>query len=108
MRQAISLFLAGSIVAAMLLTVSASGQPTRQDKEMDHGLPDLKASQVEDLLKNDKKKSIEDAAEILEQATALKDELERNDKHVLSLASIKRAEEIEKLAKRIRGRMKRF
>ena len=108
MRQAISLFIAGLFLTAVFFAVSASGQSPRRDPELGHGLPDLKSSQVEDLLKNDKKKSLEDTAEILELATALKDELERNDKHVLSLAAVKRAEEIEKLAKRIRGRMKRF
>jgi hypothetical protein len=37
----------------------------------------------------------------------LKEELEKNDRHVLSLTSLKKTEEIEKLAKRIRSRLRR-
>jgi hypothetical protein len=36
----------------------------------------------------------------------LKDDLEKNDHNVLSLATLKKTEEIEKLAKRIRDRLK--
>ncbi len=43
----------------------------------------------------------------MELSQALKDELEANDSHVLSLSSLKKAEEIEKLAKRIHGRLRR-
>ena len=100
MRLSIALFLA--------ILISANGQGPKRDDELGHGLPDLKASQVEQLLKDDKKKSVADAAEILDLATALKDDLEKNDQHVLSVASMKKAEEIEKLAKRIRSRMRRF
>jgi hypothetical protein len=38
----------------------------------------------------------------------LKIELEKNDRHVLSVSAVKKTEEIEKLAKKIRGRMKRY
>ncbi|MFN7925917.1 MAG: hypothetical protein U0Q16_37810 [Bryobacteraceae bacterium] len=70
--------------------------------------PRLKRSQIEDLLKADHAKSIEDAAKLMKLAEDLKIELEKNDRHVLSMSAIKKTEEIEKLAKRIRGRMKRF
>ena len=85
----------------------ARGQAPK-DADLGHGLPDLKQKQIEDLLKDDKKKSVADTAEILERANALKEELEMNDQHVLSMKAIKDVEEIEKLAKRIRGRMRRF
>ena len=48
------------------------------------------------------------AAALMKLSEELRMELEKNDKNVLSLAAIKKTEEIEKLAKRIRGRMKRF
>jgi hypothetical protein len=35
-------------------------------------------------------------------------ELEKNDRHVMSVTTLKKLEEIEKLAKRIRSRLKRF
>ena len=99
MRLSIALFLG--------ILISANAQAPKRD-ELGQGLPDLKASQVEQLLKDDKKKSVADAAEILDLATALKEDLEKNDQHVLSVATLKKAEEIEKLAKRIRSRMRRF
>jgi hypothetical protein len=99
--------LVGALLVAAIFSANAQAPRTRES-ELGHGPPGLKPSQVEDLLKDDRKKSIDDTAEILDLATALKDELEKNDKHVLSLSAIKRAEEIEKLAKRIRSRMKRF
>lgn len=73
-----------------------------------HSGPRLKQSQVEEILKADRAKSIEDAGRLIELSEELKRELEKNDKHVLSVAALKKSEEIEKIAKRIRGRLRRF
>ena len=35
-------------------------------------------------------------------------ELEKNDRYVVSVSELRKTEDIEKLAKRIRGRLKRF
>lgn len=96
------------LAALSLAVIFAVNAQAPREPDLGHGLPDLKPSQVEDLLKDDKKKSIKDAEEILERAAVLKEELDKNDKHVISLKAMKQAEEIEKLAKRIRGRMRRF
>ena len=50
--------------------------------------------------------SLEDAKKLMAAAEELKTELEKNDRYVVSLAAIRKTEEIEKLAKRIRGRLK--
>jgi hypothetical protein len=68
----------------------------------------LKRSQIEEILKADREKSIEDAAQIARLTEELKADLEKNDKSVLSVAALRKAEEIEKLAKRIRGRFRRY
>lgn len=60
------------------------------------------------MLKADHEKSIRDAAQLIELSEGLKQDLEKNDRHVLSIASLKKTEEIEKLAKRIRSRMRRY
>ncbi len=65
-------------------------------------------SQFEALLKADHARSLEDAGELMKVAEELKIELERNDRHVLSMAAIKKTERIEKLARQIRTRMKRY
>jgi hypothetical protein len=75
-------------------------------EETDRKLPNGK-SQNEAILKAEYEKSLKDAAQLVELSQALKDELEANDSHVLSLSSLKKAEEIEKVAKRIHGRLKR-
>jgi hypothetical protein len=95
-------------VVLLLATARSGAQfpPGTPDRD-DRGLR-LKRSQVEEILKSDREKSIEDAAALAKLAEELREDLEKNDKHVLSVAAFKKTEEIEKLAKRIRGRMKRF
>jgi len=62
--------------------------------------------QRDEILKADFQKSLEDARELSKLADELKTDLEKNDRYVLSIASLKKTEEIEKLAKRIRDRLK--
>ena len=65
-------------------------------------------SQRDEILKADYQKVLEDSRNMAKLAEELRAELEKEDRYVLSLTSLKRTEEIEKLAKRIRGRLKRF
>jgi ATP-dependent helicase/DNAse subunit B len=64
--------------------------------------------QSDEILKADHEKNLKDAAELLRMTEDLNIELEKKDPNVLSVAAVKKTEEIEKLAKRIRSRMKRF
>lgn len=64
--------------------------------------------QRDELLKADHEKGVEDARELARLAGELKDEMEKGDARVLSIGILKKTEEIEKLAKRIRGRLKRY
>lgn len=41
-------------------------------------------------------------------AEDLKIDLEKNDRHVLSVGTLKKLDDIEKMTKRIRGRLKRY
>lgn len=68
-------------------------------------LPNGKLQQ-EEILKADHEKSLKDAAQLIDLAESLKAELEKNDTQVLSISSLKKTEEIEKIAKRIRSRLK--
>ncbi|MFB3829828.1 MAG: hypothetical protein ACE15B_23865 [Bryobacteraceae bacterium] len=65
-------------------------------------------SQAEEILKADHARDMKDVDALIEAAQQLKRELEKNDRHVLSVASIRKTEEIEKLARRIRSRLRRF
>ena len=52
------------------------------------------------------KKLTEDTAKLLALATELKEQVDKTDKDILSVDVIKKTDEIEKLAKSIRERMK--
>jgi len=49
---------------------------------------------------------LDDARELSKLADELKLALEKNDRYVLSIATLKKTEDIEKLAKRIHDRLK--
>ncbi len=83
--------------------------PPRHDREEPPAAGDVRLpngkSQREEILKAEHEKSLKDAAALIELAEQLKADLEKNDRHVLSIATLKKTEEIEKLAKRIRARL---
>ena len=97
-----------SLIAPLILIVLAGAQvPQAAPEPPDVRLPDGK-SQKEAILKADYEKSLKDADELMKLSEELKIELERNDRHVLSVATLKKLDEMEKLVRRIRGRMKRY
>ncbi len=63
-------------------------------------------SQRDEIVKADYQKNVRESRELADMAKQFADGLEKNDRFVLSLASLKQLDEIEKLARRIRGRMK--
>ena len=79
---------------------------TFPESHRDTKLPNGK-SQQEEILKAEYQKTLQDAAELVKLSEELQDELIKEDRHVLSLASLKKAEDIEKLARKIRTRLKR-
>jgi hypothetical protein len=64
--------------------------------------------QRQEILKSDYQKSLDDARALSKLADQLKVDLEKNDYNVLSLATLKKVDEIDKLAKHIHDRLKRF
>jgi len=102
MRNRLCVFFGFALTAVFTMLCFAQRVEPEEDKNR------LKREQIEQILKADHAKSVEDAGQLLKLAEDLKIELERSDRHVLSLSAIKKTEEIEKIAKRIRGRMRRF
>ena len=96
-------------IALLSLTFSLDAQHPRKPGDPDEParLPNGKLQQ-EEMLKADHEKDVADARDLARLAAELKDEIEKGDAHVLSIATLKKTEEIEKLAKRIRGRIKRY
>ncbi len=72
--------------------------------------PDVKLpngkSQRDEILKAEHKENLKDAAKLADLAQDLKESLERDDRFVLSLSTLKKTDEIEKLAKKIRSRLR--
>jgi hypothetical protein len=101
-----TLILAATFVLAAQQT-PPHGPPIPEGAPEDVRLPSGKL-QREEILKADYKKSIEDARALSKLAEELKVDMEKNDYNVLSLATLKKVDEIDKLAKRIHDRLKRF
>jgi hypothetical protein len=97
--------LALSLTAAAWLAFGQAGGSPHQPGDVQ--LPNGKSQRAE-ILKAEREQNIKEAAQIAELAKDLQQELEKNESYVLSMASLKKTDEIEKLAKRIRGRLRHF
>ncbi|SRR5579883_402555 len=101
-------------VALVLLFLCASfaqtlptPRPLPGDPEEDPKLPNGKTRR-DLLIKEDYQKNLEEAARLAQLAADLKSDLEKGDKNIVSVRNIKQTEEIEKLARNIRSRLKRY
>ena len=86
--------------------VLSQPDPIDRNKNRDVKLPNGK-SQQEEILKADFKKTLQDAADLVKLAEELQDDLIKDDRHVLSISTLKKTEDIEKLARKIRTRLKK-
>src|SRR5689334_17728909 len=102
-----SLILPAALLVPLVLFPQRADRPQEPQKSEDVRLPHGKRQQDE-ILKADQDKSVKDAAQLIDLAESIKQELEKNDSQVLSVSSLKKTEEIEKIARRIRARLKRF
>ena len=95
------------LVFALIFSPGSPAQQPSAQEPLDTKLPNGK-SQREEILKADHERSLKDVAELIKLSEELQIELEKNNRHVLSVASLKKLDEIEKIAKRIKSRLKRF
>jgi len=105
-RHALFLWLA--VAAAFGLPQAAGPRPPGADPDtQDHDvkLPNGK-SQRDEILKAEHEENLKDAARLVELSQGLKADLEKNDTFVLSMGTIKKTDDIEKLVKKIRARMR--
>ena len=99
-----------ALVLLACVTVSAvpqrgGGRRGGEGEDQDVTLPNGK-SQREEILKAEHQQNLKDAAELADLADQLKIDLEKNDRYVLSMSTLKKTDDIEKLAKRIRARLR--
>jgi len=78
--------------------------PTAEPQE-DIRLPNGK-SQRDEILKAEHEQNLKDAAQLVELSEQLKEELEKNDRFVVSMSSVKKTDDIEKLVRKIRSRLR--
>ena len=97
---------------ALLAALAAAAQthpPGSLDPE-DAGRGDVQLpngkSQKDEILKAEHEQNLKDAAKLADLADELKQAMDKEDRFVFSLNTMKKAEEIEKLAHRIRSRMR--
>jgi len=62
--------------------------------------------QRDEILKADYEQNLKDARELIELTKSFELDLEKSDRFVLSLGLLKKLDDMEKLTKRIRGRMR--
>ena len=100
-----------SALSLCLLPLSGFGQadpekfPKHPSGVGDIQLPNGK-SQRDEILKAEHEQNLKDAAKLIDLADELKQSLEKEDRFVFSLNTVKKTEEIEKLARKIRTRMR--
>ena len=75
------------------------------ERERDDKLPNGK-SRKDAIAQQEHQQSLKDAEQLVALSQQLKDELQKAGNYIVPLATVKKTEEIEKLARRIRGRLK--
>jgi hypothetical protein len=94
-----------AMAALTPMAVPQQGGPGGRAEQDNTHLPNGKLQQDE-ILKAEHEQNIKDAARLADLAQQLQLDLEKNDRFVLSLDTLKKADEIEKLAKKIRSRLR--
>ena len=82
-------------------------QPIQPDDESDRPIP-ATSKQIEDMLKADHEKNLKDLEKMAKLVEEVQTDTRKNARDVISMKSIRSLEQIEKLSRTIRGRMKRY
>ena len=90
-------------VAIALFGQKTQVPPVSPDVQLPNG-----KSQSDEIMKLEHKKNLDDAASMAKLAEEVSEDLEKEDRYVMSLKTIKKLDDIEKLAKTIRGRIKKY
>lgn len=100
-----------AVLLPCLLLTGYAQQPDPSKPDTNTHDPDIRLPngklQRDEIVKAEHQKSLQDAADLIKLSEELKADLEKSSAFVVSVPAIKRTEEIEKLAKRIRSRLKR-
>jgi len=104
-RHALFLWLAIATTFGLLLAAGPHGSLNPGPQDRDVKLPNGK-SQRDEILKSEHEQNLKDATRLVELSQSLKEEIEKNDTFILSMGTIKKTDDIEKLVKTIRSRLR--
>lgn len=100
---------------ALVILLAAVSQVASQQRGGDPTMPhpltdDAKLpngkSQRDAILKDEHEKNLKDAAQLVDLAQQLQQDLEKNDTFILSISTLKKTDDIEKLVKQIHSRLR--
>ncbi len=94
-----------ALAALSSLALSQTGRGAADPAQDDTHLPNGKL-QRDEILKAEHEQNVKDAAQLVDLAQQLQQDIEKNDRFVLSLGTLKKTDDIEKLIKKIRSRMR--
>ena len=90
----------------LCLVCLAVAQNSSNKEDADVKLPNGK-SQRDEIIRADYERNLRDAGEMARLAEEVKDDLEKGDRYLVSLKTLKKLEDVEKLSKDIRQRLRR-
>jgi hypothetical protein len=99
------------LVFTVMAMLSGQGIPptspdTNPNSPNNTRLPNGKL-QRDEIIKAEHKKNVEDAATLARLAQEVKDDIDNSDSYIVSVKTLKKIDDIDKLAKGIRGRLAR-
>ena len=100
-----ALVLSFAAVSCFAVAQRETRSQSSTEDQTDGRLPNGKV-QRDEILKAEHEQNLKDAAQLADLAEQLKQELEKNDRYILSVSSLKKTDEIEKLVKKIRSRLR--
>jgi len=95
----------GLFLLTVCVLLAQRGSPIKDEPEMT--LPNGK-SQKEEIIRMDYERNLKDAGELARLAEEIKDDLERGDRNLVSLKTLKKLDDVDKLSKNIRQRLRRY
>jgi hypothetical protein len=105
-RAALVIPLAAVFTLAPLAVIAQRGGPPASDQTESTRLPNGK-NQQDEILKVEYEQNLKDAAQLVELSQQLREEIEKNDRFVVSMSAVKKTDDIEKLVRKIRSRLRR-
>lgn len=91
--------------SAQVPSGSLPDSPLNRDRDIK--LPSGK-SQKDEILKADHEKNVEEARALAKLTGEISQDIEKSDRFILPVATLKKLDEAEKLVKKIRGRLRRY